>query len=542
MRNQLLVIPTRRDGIVLIVVLVLVAMISLAGFAFTNRMATEYKATLMSGDLRQARQTLASAESFLLHVAELQAGHPEPYCELLHDPQLFSSRMLRTADQSAVLPTSHRSSIPEMLRWRFSVVHKLPDRSGVPQQRSDVPDGGPVAPIRFGLQNESGKLHLGRVMLWESQIPGAGRSALLQLPGMTPEAADSILDWIDHDNDPREFGAEQEFYSGLDSPYAPRNGLPQSPEELLFVKGVTRDAYYGAGPTPEFEGPTDLSWPELLTLYSAEPDQSRLGHVRVNLNEIDLSAPTDLSFLPEDLTKFILLARLYGIAFPSEPAGNSGSFAASDGSQAAVSLSEIEIPHHDSLERDQIFSLADLVDSAVQLPAGDGGQLVKSPLHSDSSDFLEIMTQLEEHFTVNGEETIIGRININTAPEPVLRALFGDPAVASQIVRQRQVTEAWERESTAWLLTRRILDLQTYRRIYRDVTTRGAVYSGEVVVYRDFGGPFLRRRLIIDAARQPARRVYWVNLTEHGMPVPTSLLKHHGVSPADQAIQEFPLE
>ena len=45
--------PTR-NGVVLIVVLVLVVMMSLAGFGFMNRMATEYEATLINADSRQA--------------------------------------------------------------------------------------------------------------------------------------------------------------------------------------------------------------------------------------------------------------------------------------------------------------------------------------------------------------------------------------------------------------------------------------------------------------------------------------------------------
>ncbi len=537
MRNNSLALWTRRrDGVILIVVLVLVVMMSLTGFAFMNRMATEYKATLMHGDMRQAYQTLVSAESFLLHVAELQSSQPEPYNELIHDPQLFSSRMLRPTAGSDGQSEVQRISTPEPLRWRFSVVNKLPDRSERRQGETEIQDDEQVPPMRFGLKNESGKLHLGRVMLWDSENPGAGRSALMQFPGMTPETADSILDWIDHDNEPREFGAEQEYYSGLDRPYAPRNGLPESLEELLFVKGVTRQAFYGDESAPGLEGLTEKSWPELLTLYSAEPNQSRFGRDRIDLNEVDPGEQidatsafrTDLSFLPRNLVKFILLARLYGIAYPPDLVDGSGIFAPVEDSQPEVSIAEINIPVAEFSDLLEIISLADLVDSAVQLPATDGGQLVQSPLRSDSSEFLETMKQLEDQATVNVDKTIIGRININTAPEPVLRALIGNPEVASRIVRQRQMIEAWERECTAWLLTRRILDLQTYRHIYADITTRGAVHSGEIVVYRKSGGPFLRRRLTIDATSSPAHRIHWVNLTEHGLSVQTSVLEYGG--------------
>ena len=94
----------------------------------------------------------------------------------------------------------------------------------------------------YGLAQESGKLHLGLVLEMETAEPGLGRLALQQLPGMTAEAADSILDWLDDDNTPREFGAEADFYQQLNPPYQPRNGFPKSLHELRFVRGVPANA------------------------------------------------------------------------------------------------------------------------------------------------------------------------------------------------------------------------------------------------------------------------------------------------------------
>ena len=68
----------------------------------------------------------------------------------------------------------------------------------------------------------------------------------MSLPGMTDEVADAILDWIDPDDTPRQFGAEAETYRTLGVPYSPRNGVPQCLEELLLVRGVTRDLLFGA--------------------------------------------------------------------------------------------------------------------------------------------------------------------------------------------------------------------------------------------------------------------------------------------------------
>jgi hypothetical protein len=534
MRNHSLTSACRQPhGVILIVVLVLVVMISLAGFTFMNRMATEYEATLIHGDLRQAHQTLASAETFLVYLAEQQAGQPEPYNQLLHNHGLFSSRIIRPVSGLEAASAPSRSSKPARLRWRFSVVNNLTDRPDQAGQESVIPEGSQFQGVRFGLQNESGKLHLGRVMLWENEMPGAGRTALMQCPGMTPEAADSVLDWIDSDDEPRQFGAEREYYSQLDQPYAPRNGIPESLEELLFVKGVTRDSLYGEGQRQEVESQANDAWTELFTLHSAEADQTRSGRDRIDLNDVypsdytgqESGHPAELSFLPAALVRYILLARLYGISYSADFVNDAEDFGPVTEPQTESSMAEIEMTDVEFLDLEDISSLADLIGTSVQLPRARGGHLLHSPLNSDTSEFLETMKQLEERVTVSSDDTLLGRINVNTAAEPVLRALIGDAQIASQIVEQRHMADPWERETTAWLLTRQILDLPTYRRIYPHITTRGAVHSGEIIVYREFGGPFLRRRLIIDASSQPARRVAWVDLTEDGLPVDLSALR-----------------
>ena len=144
---------------------------------------------------------------------------------------------------------------------------------------------------------------------------------------------------------------------------------------------------------------------------------------------------------------------------------------------------------------------------------------MKSPLTLASPESIQQFRLLEERTTTALSNVLIGRININLASEPVLRALTGDPAIASRIIQQRMTLDATERSSTAWLLTRQISDLPMFRRIYSHITTRGDVHSAEIVVYRRTGGPFLRRKVTIDAANDPPRRVDWVDFTEQGLPV-----------------------
>jgi general secretion pathway protein K len=61
------------------------------------------------------------------------------------------------------------------------------------------------------------------------------------------ELADAILDWRDPDSMKRLHGAEAEFYLHLPSPYRPKNGPFDSVDDLLLVRGVTRELFYGTG-------------------------------------------------------------------------------------------------------------------------------------------------------------------------------------------------------------------------------------------------------------------------------------------------------
>ncbi len=117
---------------------------------------------------------------------------------------------------------------PEDVRWRVN---------------ADIP------PVSFGdgqfkveKENESGKVNLNRagenllkMMLNNFQIEAADRDIIV----------DSILDWRDKDNLHRLNGAEDDYYLSLPQPYKCRNGDFTSIDELLLVRGVTPQIFYG---------------------------------------------------------------------------------------------------------------------------------------------------------------------------------------------------------------------------------------------------------------------------------------------------------
>lgn len=87
------------------------------------------------------------------------------------------------------------------------------------------------------------------------------------------EITNSILDWRDQDDMRRESGAEEDYYLSLHDPYLPKNGDIQSLGELLLVKGVQEDIFYG---TSEHPGLKDFfcvhGAQERMEIQSAAPE------------------------------------------------------------------------------------------------------------------------------------------------------------------------------------------------------------------------------------------------------------------------------
>ena len=92
---------------------------------------------------------------------------------------------------------------------------------------------------------------------------------------------DAIKDWVDPDDEITKFGAENGYYQALDRPYSCKNASLDSVEELLFVKGITKELFYGTREKPGISG--------YLTVY---------GNGRININT---AAPLVLRSLSDQI-------------------------------------------------------------------------------------------------------------------------------------------------------------------------------------------------------------------------------------------------
>jgi general secretion pathway protein K len=106
----------------------------------------------------------------------------------------------------------------------------------------------------YTLTDESGKLNINTAS--EVQLKELMRNIGIDSSDVDT-IADSILDWHDENELHRLNGAEEDYYRSLDHPYSSKDGPFDIIDELLLVKGVTPEIYYGTVDDNEDEDEDD---------------------------------------------------------------------------------------------------------------------------------------------------------------------------------------------------------------------------------------------------------------------------------------------
>ena len=123
--------------------------------------------------------------------------------------------------------------------------------------------------LEFSIEDERGKIDLNRAP--DEMIEMAIQGLLGKEEGEI--LSDSILDWKDLDQDERTNGAERDYYVSLDPPYEPSNRKFVLLDQLLLVRGMTPELYWGPLEWKEGNGEKErITWTggikDLFTIYN----------------------------------------------------------------------------------------------------------------------------------------------------------------------------------------------------------------------------------------------------------------------------------
>jgi general secretion pathway protein K len=253
-------------GIALIMVLWIITILTVVVLEFSFAMRTEVNITK---NFKEELQLYAIAEGGVQRaIAEMI---------LRHDPRVQQFKKTMKTDEA----------IPEKKEW--------------------VPDGRPY-PLQFvqgecevRIMSESGKMNINTI----SETTLRKVIGNLGLEGEKRDiVADSILDWRDPDDLYRMNGAENDYYQSLKEPYRCKNGNLDSIEELLLVRGVTPDLFYGRkGARAGEEGAkaSEVGLKDIFSVYASGE--------QVDINSASLQVLRTVLGIPGEAGKAILRAR-----------------------------------------------------------------------------------------------------------------------------------------------------------------------------------------------------------------------------------------
>jgi general secretion pathway protein K len=105
---------------------------------------------------------------------------------------------------------------------------------------SDIPVGGGTITIKIVDLERKVNINTATAMQIQQVLTVMGVNA-----DSISVVSDSILDWVNPESAPRPAGAESDYYQGLIPPYYAKNAPMDDPSELLLVKGVTPEMYWG---------------------------------------------------------------------------------------------------------------------------------------------------------------------------------------------------------------------------------------------------------------------------------------------------------
>lgn len=538
-RSRFGLVRKDRRGSILLIVLIIVVLMTLAAYQFSELVTAEYRA---AESVNKAAQARALADSGI-HFAAAVLSNAESFSTLLQgnpydNAGVFGNVQVMTVDDA------------KQTMGRFSVV--------APFDPDTAASG--TNPFRYGVVDEGGKINLNALL----QLDSSGQIAydmLLLLPNMTEDVVNSILDWIDPDDEPRASGAETSYYSGLTPSYKCKNGPLDSLEELLLVSGVTPQLLLGNdrnrngildADEDDGTGVVDRGWAAYLTVHSREQNLDSSNAPRIYVNDADLNnLYTQLqSVVSPDVAAYIIAYRLYGSgSTTSSGTGTTGTGASgtSGGTSSGGSASSSSAARPDpataqgvvlsalqqgtASARQSISSLYALVSGSVTVPVpqtntGSGSSspssvLFPSPL-SDPGVLEESMPILLDKLTTVNQAELPPRINVNTAPLAVLTTLPGlSESDVQAILGTRPDPSVPEPPdtiygTTAWLMTEAGLPASKLQTLEKYITARSQVYRVQSVGHFDGGGPTARIEAVIDTNGGRPRIVYWRDLTQFG--------------------------
>ena len=516
--------PARR-AMALLVVMVLTMLVALGAYRYSFTMQAQYRVTRIFEEQAQARLAALSGLELAAAILENPLAQREVAGGLENNPALFQHVAVGDAgvgitagDMGSASSTANSTTVDPSARWRVSLLAPAGGGSTTDGAldgssaslaggtTSDSADGQSLVGVRFGLENQSAKLHIPTLLEWEKQLPGHARAALMRLPQAESGPVD---DWLRRHGISSSGGLSGESRltdrmqssTSTDDQSASRDwfrmqwlggDLNQNYRiddlESMIAESLRGDVAGGAstqlGSSAGLGGNAPVAWQQYLSWHGGERNESQSGRPRVNLNQDNLQELHRqlLTIWPTDRANFVIALRQYGPGQVVAPtgstaeAGTSAGGGASPASRAPSSTSASQdlnagtwTPDFSKPATFRLRSVLDVVDVRLSVPdleaSSDGGgtsidrgsassssssaastarnRVLPSPFSSEPSLGSDYNERLLDESTVDMATSRVGRVDLRQAPLEVLAGVPGiDEQLAQQIVAQRDTAGA----------------------------------------------------------------------------------------------------
>ena len=329
-------------------------------------------------------------------------------------------------------------------------------------------------------------------------INTATKDQLMGLLHMVEEIADAIIDWRDENDVPEPMGVEGGYYEGLTFGYSARNGPFKTIRELLLVKDVTEDLFYGedtnlngqldynerdgdlSPPLDDGDDVLDVGWAAYLTCYSAIEDQNQ-GNQNQNQSNQNQSNQNQNNQSNQNQSN------------PSSGNQNQTQNNQNQGGRSGSNQSQNNQSQNNQTQNNQ-------------------NQSNQNQSNQNQN------TQNQGNQNQNNQNTSgqpYAKVNINTASDIVLTALFGGgddgERNALAIIDYREsLTEGIQ--SPSELVDQRVLDQNTFGTIENYITTSSDIFTIRCVATADRNGPngaSLTTEAVVDRSETPCKVLFW---------------------------------
>ncbi len=356
-------------------------------------------------------------------------------------------------------------------------------------------------------------------------INTATREQLLGLPYMMEEIADAIIDWRDSDEMPSEVGVEGGYYENLPYAYLARNGSFRTIRELLLVRGVTKELFYGEDtnlngrldynemdgnvtpPSDNGDDQLDLGWAGYLTCYTDDSGGTNTGQTTTGSGQNTGTTGQNTGTTGQNSQ-----STGQTNTGTSQTSGTSGQNTGTSGQSTGTRGQTNQSAGQTNTGTGQTSGTSGQNTGTSGQNTGTSGQNTGT---SGQTTGTSGQTSQSTGQTNTGTQQTTTKVNVNTASEIVLAALLGggDEALrTAQAIIQYRDTLMYGIEDTSELVDAGIISSNDLQMIQDYVTITSNVFTIRCIATADRNGPYgtiLQTEAVVDRSTSPCKILYW---------------------------------